>query len=101
MKVTAKTEVRRLPQPSPWINTLVLGLWDNTCGPRIDQVGGLCFACGSTCCFWLTVNQVWHGQEQQTTDDQQQQLRDEELLNYAVCVVVVVVLLLLFVDCVL
>jgi hypothetical protein len=33
----SKAEVRQL-EPSPWLGTLVLGLWDNTCGPRIDQV---------------------------------------------------------------
>ena len=31
-----KTEIRELK--SNWMGSLILGLWDNTCGPRIDQV---------------------------------------------------------------
>jgi hypothetical protein len=50
-----KTEVHRL-DPSAWLGTLVLGLWDNTCGPRIDQV-------------WLGTPEPAH---------------DDELLSYAV-----------------
>lgn len=38
VRTTPKTETRELPGGSPWISALVLGLWDNTCGPRIDQV---------------------------------------------------------------
>jgi hypothetical protein len=51
----SKAEVHQL-DPSPWLGTLVLGLWDNTCGPRIDQV-------------FLGTQQAMH---------------DEELLSYAV-----------------
>ncbi len=51
----SKAEVRQL-DVSPWLGTLVLGLWDNTCGPRIDQ--------------------VWLGRAEASHDD--------ELLSYAV-----------------
>ncbi len=51
----SKAEVHRL-EASPWLGTLVLGLWDNTCGPRIDQV-------------WLGTSEPVH---------------DDELLSYAV-----------------
>ena len=52
-------EERQLEPPSPWLEALVLGLWDNTCGPRMDQ--------------------VWRG----TAADSETRL-DEELLSYAV-----------------